>query len=209
MCHTHLELDPVRHRQLWTAIETARAKLKQHDGNRHTPWTQLTIDAIINTVTTGAGNSAVPEISVLIDLDTLIDGVHATTTCETDTGIPLPVSTIRRMACDADIVPIVLNGAGRVLDVGRSQRTATADQRRAIRTRVRTPPPPHPRRRLDPHHHPQPHRHLDTTRPHHLLDRPHHQPHPTSRLTLDVERDQFDGDHAPIVVRWSRRSWPS
>jgi hypothetical protein len=137
MCHTHLELDPVRHRQLWTAIEATRAKLKQHDGNRHTPWTQLTIDAIINTVTTGAGNSA-PEISVLIDLDTLIDGVHATTTCETDTGIPLPVSTIRRMACDADIVPIVLNGAGRVLDVGRSQRTATADQRRAIRAMHQT-----------------------------------------------------------------------
>ena len=38
------------------------------------------------------------------------------------------------MACDAHIIPAVLNGAGVPLDVGRSRRLATDDQRRALRT---------------------------------------------------------------------------
>lgn len=50
----------------------------------------------------------------------------------------MPVETIRRLACDADIIPIVFSGAGVVLDVGRRRRLATADQRRALRARYRT-----------------------------------------------------------------------
>ena len=41
MCHTHLELDPVRDRALWAAIDATRATLRQRDGNRRTPWDQL------------------------------------------------------------------------------------------------------------------------------------------------------------------------
>jgi hypothetical protein len=39
---------------------------------------------------------------------------------------------VRRLACDAEIVPVVLNGDAMALDVGRSQRFATPDQRRAL-----------------------------------------------------------------------------
>jgi hypothetical protein len=42
------------------------------------------------------------------------------------------------LACDADIVPIVLGGAGEVLDVGRARRLATLAQRRAIAAMHRT-----------------------------------------------------------------------
>ena len=37
----------------------------------------------------------VPEISVLIDHRTLLEGLHAHGICETDNGMPLPVSTVR------------------------------------------------------------------------------------------------------------------
>jgi hypothetical protein len=45
---------------------------------------------------------------------------------------------MRRIACDAHIIPVVLNGEGVPLDVGRSRRLATDDQRRALRAIYRT-----------------------------------------------------------------------
>ena len=83
-------------------------------------------------------DARLPEINVLIDLDTLLHGLHDQSICETDNGTPLPVSTIRRLCCDADIIPIVLNGDGIPLDVGRTKRTATPTQRRALRAIHRT-----------------------------------------------------------------------
>ena len=136
MCHTHLELDPVRDRALWAAIDAERAKLRQHDGNRRTPWAQLQVNAVIAAI--GGTGDRVPEITVLVDYDTLLAGLHATSVCETDNGTPLPVSTVRRLCCDAEILPVVLNGRGETLDVGRSKRTATRDQRRALRAMHRT-----------------------------------------------------------------------
>jgi hypothetical protein len=47
------------------------------------------------------------------------------------------------LACEAEIIPIVLGGDGQVLDVGRARRLATADQRRALRTMHRTCAAPH------------------------------------------------------------------
>jgi hypothetical protein len=44
----------------------------------------------------------------------------------------LPVDTVRGMACDADIIPVVLNGESVVLDEGRAKRLATHEQRLAI-----------------------------------------------------------------------------
>ena len=80
----------------------------------------------------------VPEIAIHCDIDTLRSGLHEHSLCETDNGIPIPVSTVRRLCCDAEILPIVLNGAGEVLDVGRSKRTANRAQRRALRGMHRT-----------------------------------------------------------------------
>jgi hypothetical protein len=44
----------------------------------------------------------------------------------------VPIETARRVACEAGVVPIVLDGAAVVLDEGRSQRLATPEQRTAI-----------------------------------------------------------------------------
>ncbi|NKX53011.1 HNH endonuclease signature motif containing protein [Arthrobacter mobilis] len=40
--------------------------------------------------------------------------------------------TVRKIACDADLIPVVLGGRGEVLDVGRAQRLFTPAMRRAL-----------------------------------------------------------------------------
>ncbi|TJY66346.1 DUF222 domain-containing protein [Arthrobacter sp. CAU 1506] len=45
---------------------------------------------------------------------------------------PISAKTIRRMACDADIIPVVLAGMGVILDVGQSQRLFPRYMRLAI-----------------------------------------------------------------------------
>ena len=42
-------------------------------------------------------------------------------------------TSIRRIACEAGIIPVVLDGAGQALDVGRERRLATRAQRMALR----------------------------------------------------------------------------
>src|SRR6266498_1253266 len=49
-----------------------------------------------------------------------------------DTGEHLPASTVRRLACDAKIIPAVLGGPSQPLDLGRAQRTVTTALRRAL-----------------------------------------------------------------------------
>jgi hypothetical protein len=80
----------------------------------------------------------VPALIALCDLETIRNGLHANSICETEDGTPLPVEVIRRLACEAEIIPVVLNGRGEALAVGRSQRLATPAQRAALRAMHRT-----------------------------------------------------------------------
>jgi Domain of unknown function (DUF222) len=85
-----------------------------------------------------AAGSGRPELTVVIDLQTLLDGAHAKSRIDVSSGVTLPVETIRRMACYADIIPAVLGANGVVLDLGRSTRLASAHQRRALRVMYST-----------------------------------------------------------------------
>jgi hypothetical protein len=85
----------------------------------------------------GAGETATDvlaraEIVVHVDLETLQHGLHAGGTCRTSLGADLPVETVRRLACEAEILPVVLDGRSVPIDVGRSKRLATVHQRRAL-----------------------------------------------------------------------------
>jgi hypothetical protein len=73
------------------------------------------------------------EVSVIIDLDTLLHGLHERSIIDNGSGADLPVESYRRMACSAAIIPTVLNSAGVVLDQGREIRLASRAQRRALR----------------------------------------------------------------------------
>ena len=48
---------------------------------------------------------------------------------------PITASTVRKIACDADIIPIVLGGKGRILDIGRTSRVFPPHIRKAITAR--------------------------------------------------------------------------
>ena len=81
---------------------------------------------------TAADVSARAEIVVHVDLETLQHGLHAGGTCRTALGADLPIETVRRLACEAEILPVVLDGRSVPIDVGRSKRLATVHQRRAL-----------------------------------------------------------------------------
>ncbi len=72
------------------------------------------------------------EVSVVIDYQTLVGGLHDHSVIHTGFNTELPLETIRRMACEAQIIPIVLGGNGVVLDVGRGSRLASRHQRLAL-----------------------------------------------------------------------------
>ncbi|MGM7776775.1 DUF222 domain-containing protein [Arthrobacter sp. KNU-44] len=48
---------------------------------------------------------------------------------------PVPAATLRKLACDADIIPVVLGGEGQVLDIGRASRVFPPQIRKAITAR--------------------------------------------------------------------------
>jgi hypothetical protein len=135
MRHTHIELDPVRDAQLWAAIDQHRRQARAKAGTGLT-WEQLQVEALLAAVT--SGGESVVQLHVMVDLATLQSGLHERSVCELPDGTPLPVSTVRQMACEAEIIPIVLDGNGRALDVGRGARLATEAQRQALRAMHRT-----------------------------------------------------------------------
>jgi len=97
----------------------------------------------------------VPPVTVIvrIGLNELRTGVGAG---EID-GIAAPVSagTVRRMAADAGIIPVVLGADSEVLDLGRARRLLTTAQRRALAERdggCAWPGCPHPPSYTEAHH---------------------------------------------------------
>jgi hypothetical protein len=97
---------------------------------------------IVRTGTVRAGTGTAPddaadrparaEVIVHIDHQTLVDGVHRHGVSRTSHGADIPPDTARRLACGADIIPLVLSGGSVPLDVGRAKRLATVHQRRAL-----------------------------------------------------------------------------
>lgn len=143
MHKTLIEADPVTDRIIWAAVQRSRNGLrrkKKQTGEKPASFDRLTVDAIVDAVSAGPasasasprGRAAGNRISVLIAFDALVSGLREQGLCQTDSGVDLPVETVRRMACDGEIIPIVLDGRGVVLDEGRAKRLATPEQRLAI-----------------------------------------------------------------------------
>jgi len=134
------EYDPEAGVRLFRAIDAETSALAARPEHANTPREYLAADALL-TLTTSANRSKRPgrvELLAIIDVDSLGSGAHANTTAELSDGTPVPVATMRRLACDAHIIPVVLGGDGVALDVGRSRRLATDDQRRALRAMYRS-----------------------------------------------------------------------
>ncbi|MCW2851337.1 MAG: endonuclease [Nocardioides sp.] len=80
-------------------------------------------------------HGARPRVVITVGLEalrgTLFERGH------TDDGLEVSPEVVRRLACDAEIIPMVLGTAGEVLDVGRARRLATAPLWRALVVRDR------------------------------------------------------------------------
>ncbi|HKU02105.1 MAG TPA: DUF222 domain-containing protein [Arthrobacter sp.] len=112
---------------------------KQLDGIITAAITALTT----NTLPTTGGNR--PQIIAIINYQDLFPANAAAPkgkdhSAETGTGTfaftgPVTAATLRKIACDADIIPALLGTTGEVLDLGRKTRLFTPAQRTALVTR--------------------------------------------------------------------------
>ncbi len=161
MWNLRLAVDPERGAMIDAAIEHGVQRRRTMEPTGGQTFTELEIDTVVALLTSqaviggrdggadgsgGDGSDAaprgsgstrpLPEISVIIDLETLTTGVFgAGSVCETSGlgGTPLPPATVRRLACDASVIPVVLGATSVPVDVGRSARLATEAQRRSLR----------------------------------------------------------------------------
>jgi hypothetical protein len=81
----------------------------------------------------GVPTAAKAQLFVTIDYTQLKDSLGAGTTLGgLDAGTLLAPETVRRIACDAALLPVVLGGDGQVLDYGRARRLFTTGQTRRL-----------------------------------------------------------------------------
>jgi Domain of unknown function (DUF222) len=94
---------------------------------RGAAWCEL-IEHLPTTGWSGGGGNGC-EVLVKIDLDALLSGLGVG---GLDTGVAITAGEARRLACNAGLVPAVLDGDSMPLDLGRSRRLHTRSQRRAL-----------------------------------------------------------------------------
>ena len=139
LCHTHVALDPEADARLSAMLDAAVAAERAKPDDETRSFDQLRADAFVDLATGARATGHRPaEVTVLIDHQTYVGHLHEHTVCETSDGQPLAPQAVRRIACDADLIPIVLDTDGNVLHHGRTRRTASAEQRRALRAMYRT-----------------------------------------------------------------------
>ena len=130
---------------MFDAIATVvDAKARPLTGDDHRPTGQRQAEALAEVcsyVLDHAGSDTVPErgghrphVNVLIRLEDLENRARAA--CLDFGGVVSP-EALRMLCCDAVAAPIVLNGMGQPLDVGRATRTIPDGLRRAVAARDR------------------------------------------------------------------------
>ena len=137
------QFDPVSGAALVSAIERRKEQMF-HSGDKEVPVDVApgiepndhraahALVSLVNSTSSGHGHDhARAEVVVHVDLQSLVEGTRVAT-ARTSLGSDVPVETIRRLACEAEIIPVVLDGRSVPIDVGRSKRLATAHQRRAL-----------------------------------------------------------------------------
>ncbi len=81
-----------------------------------------------------------PQVMVTIDYRDLLARLEEAGSSTAHTGTlmftgPVTASTVRKIACDADIIPVLLGGEGRILDIGRASRVFPPHIRKALTAR--------------------------------------------------------------------------
>ncbi|HSJ91792.1 MAG TPA: DUF222 domain-containing protein, partial [Ilumatobacter sp.] len=113
--------------------------------NAERPFAELQVEAVMASVNAGTGSASarIPEVVAHVDHASLCHGRHADTLCETIDGTPIPVSTVRRLCCEAIIQAVIVNPDGTVDQICAEQRTANRAQRRMLAAMYSTCAHPH------------------------------------------------------------------
>jgi hypothetical protein len=142
---TILDLDDESDAIVYGALRDLVAEMNRADRKAHVPpeqrrsakqkWAdaaaELARRARAADVTTR--HRARPVILALIDASLLWDQLRVRGYCELADGTQLSARQLRRLACQADIIPMVLDTNGVCLDMGHTVRLATDKQRLALR----------------------------------------------------------------------------
>ena len=140
--------------ELRAALQPLAAPRREADGvpDTRSP-AKRNADAFVDLLERKHGDARA-QVRVTIDYDQLTEGLVADGACEErnpqpdvfgraprtggtvdNTEQPITAAAARRLACDAEVLPLVLGGDGQPLDVGRSERTAPAHIRAALSAR--------------------------------------------------------------------------
>ena len=138
-------LDPASAASIKAALSPLLASTGPDDQRTHG---QRTADALVTVAEVALAAGGLPEtggeppqVIVTIGYDQLAAQIQAHPDACSDpisgtvsmNGVAITPNTARKIACDAQIIPAVLGGHSEVLDLGRSTRTWTRAQRRALR----------------------------------------------------------------------------
>lgn len=127
------EINAIAHRA-WRSEAATRAAARHAGGlddSETSTMSQLRADALIELAGRGPdGSPGRARLTVLVPLADLLDDLGMGTLAES--GEPVDPLELRRLACDADVLPAVLGGDSTVLDLGRDQRLVTTELRQAL-----------------------------------------------------------------------------
>jgi hypothetical protein len=96
-------------------------------------WSEVAADVFVDQW--HGDESTATELMVHVDAEVLADAVAGSGRCCTHEGRGLSASAVRRVACDATVIPVVHDDTA--VDVGRARRAPSRVQRRALRVRDR------------------------------------------------------------------------
>ncbi len=132
------DIDPERGRAMSTRVDTVARQLAGDDAV-----TANHRAAALHQLVTGTTDALpIPRmpIGIIVDHHTTSHGPHEATVAETWDGHPVDVGDLGRLMCDADHHRLHLDPTGRPVWVTFESRTATRDQRLALRALHRTCP---------------------------------------------------------------------
>jgi hypothetical protein len=142
---TVLDLDDESDAAFYGAIRDAAAEMQRADRKAKLPpdqqrsFRQILADAAVEVARRSRGADVItkhrarPVILALTEMSVLWDQLKIRGWCQLDDGTRLTANQVRRLACEADILPMVLNDHGVPDDFGRTVRLATNKQRLALR----------------------------------------------------------------------------
>ena len=131
--------DPVTGARIETALSRKMNELWQEEDpqNRSTP-AQRMADALALLLTRPGGNKDGPsqdvKLLVIADYDVVSQQLH---NARLENGTPIPAGELRRLACDAQILPAIFGGPSVPMDMGMARRKASPTQRAALIARDR------------------------------------------------------------------------